>query len=129
MSLASRILGIPGLEVERVDWNTKIDVWAKPNKRPSCLYCGCRHLRIKATEKRTVKHSRQGNRVVMLHLKAPTYHCQACSRYFCHRFTGIWPRLRASGDNHLEVFETHDGGVTQNKLSNTHNIIPAMFER
>ena len=129
MSLASRILGIPGLEVERVDWNTKIDVWAKPNKRPSCLYCGCRHLRIKSTNKRTVKHSRQGNRVVMLHLNAPKYHCQGCGRYFCHRFTGIRPRFQASEGFRLEVFETHDGGVTQRKLSTTHQISPATVER
>ena len=129
MSLASRILGIPGLEVERVDWNTRIDVWAKPNKRPNCLYCGSSQLRIKASQKRTVKHSRQGNRVVMLHLTAPKYHCQQCDRYFNHRFTGIRPRFRASEGYRLEVFEAHDGGVTQRKLSNTHSISPATVER
>ncbi|MFK7891609.1 MAG: transposase, partial [Granulosicoccus sp.] len=129
MSLSSRILGLPGLEVERVDWNQGIDIWAKPIKRPSCLYCGCNHLRIKATYKRTVKHSRQGNRVITLHLKAPKYHCQQCTRYFCHRFTGIRPRFRASEGYRLEVFEAHDGGVTQRKLSLTHRISPATVER
>ena len=129
MSLASRILGIHGLEVERVDWNKGIDVWAKPSKRPSCLYCGADRLRIKATDKRTVKHSRQGNRVVTLHLKAPKYHCQQCARYFRHRFPGIRPRFRASEGYRLEVFEAHDGGVTQRKISRTHRISPATVER
>ena len=132
MSLASRILGIPGLEVERVDWNQGIDVWARPSRRPACLYCSSDHLRIKATDKRTVKHSRQGNRVITLHLKAPKYHCQQCDRYFRHRFTGIRPRFRSSEGYRLEVFEVfeaHDGGVTQRKLSLTHRISPATVER
>ena len=34
MSLAARIVGIPDLEVERVDRQKSIEVWAKPSKRP-----------------------------------------------------------------------------------------------
>ena len=37
MSLASRILGIPGLEVERVDWNKALMFGlSPPNVRPAC---------------------------------------------------------------------------------------------
>ena len=129
MSLASRIVGIAGLKVERVDWNKGIDVWAKPNRRPSCLHCGSDRLRIKATYKRTLKHSRQGNRVVTLHLTTPKYHCQQCDRYFRHRFSGIRPRFRSTEAYRLEVFEAHDGGITQHKLSKTHLISPATVER
>ena len=89
MSLASRIVGIPGLEVERVHRQQGIEIWAKPFHRPLCLYCGGDQLRIKATYQRTIKHSRQGNRVMTLHLKSPKYHCRECGRYFRHRFTGI----------------------------------------
>ena len=62
MSLASRIVGIPGLEVERVHRQKGIEIWAKPFHRPSCLYCGADRIRIKATDKRIVKRSRQGKR-------------------------------------------------------------------
>ena len=129
MSLASRIVGIPDLEVERVDWNQGIDVWAKPAKRPSCLHCGSDQLRIKATYKRTVKHTRQGNQVMTLHIKTPKYHCRDCDRYFRHRFAGIRPRYRASDGYRLEVFEAHHGGVSQAKLSRTHRVSPATVER
>jgi transposase len=86
-------------------------------------------LRIKATHKRTVKHTRQGNQVMTLHLRVPKYHCQSCRRYFRHPFTGIRPRYRASEAYQLEVYEAHDGGVTLRKLSRTHHISAATVER
>jgi hypothetical protein len=46
MFLASRILGIPGLEVERVHRRNGVEIWARPFHRPSCLYCGSDRLRI-----------------------------------------------------------------------------------
>jgi hypothetical protein len=55
-------------------------------------------------------------------------HCHACRRYFRHSFTGI-RRYRASEAYRLEVFEAHDGGVTQRKLSRTHAISAATVER
>jgi len=54
MSLAGSIIGIPGLEVERVDRRETIEAWAKPRFRPACHYCQSRHLRIKATHQRTI---------------------------------------------------------------------------
>jgi hypothetical protein len=60
---------------------------------------------IKATRQRTLKHTRQGNQVMTLHLRAPKYHCRQCGRYFCHRFTGVRPRFRSSEAFRLEVFE------------------------
>jgi len=64
-----------------------------------------------------------------LHLRVPKYYCQPCRRYFRHSFVGIRPRFRASDAYRLEVFEAHDGGVTQRKLSRTHQISPATVER
>jgi len=40
MSFASHTVGIPGVEVERVDRQKGIEVWAKPAYRPACLHCG-----------------------------------------------------------------------------------------
>ncbi len=39
------------------------------------------------------------------------------------------PRYRSTEAFRLEVFEAHDGGVTQRKLSRTHDIGPATVER
>ena len=129
MSHAGMIIGIPGLEIERVKRREGIEVWAKPSWRPSCKHCNSPHLRIKATHSRTVKHTRQGNQVMTLHLRVPKYHCQSCRRYFRHVFAGIRPRYRATEAYRLEVFESHDGGVTLRKLSLTHKVSPATVER
>ena len=129
MSHAVTIIGIPGLQIERVKRSRGIEVWARPYRRPPCKHCQSPDLRIKATHRRTVKHTRQGNQVMTLHLKVPKYHCRACRRYFRHPFTDIRPRYRASETYRLEVFEAHDGGVTLRKLSRTHQISAATVER
>ena len=129
MSLANRIIGIPNVEIEQVNRHDNVEVWAKPTKRPRCYHCQSAGLKIKATHQRTVKHTRIGNQVMTLHLRVPKYYCQRCHRYFRHRFTGIRPRYRASEAYRLEVFEAHDGGVTQAKLSRTHKVSAATVER
>ncbi|RMD65681.1 ISL3 family transposase [Candidatus Parcubacteria bacterium] len=130
MSHARTIIGIPGLEVIRVKSGRSVDVWAKPYRRqPHCKHCQSPELRIKATHKRTVKHTRRGNQVIILHLKVPKYHCKGCGRYFRHVFAGLRPRYRASDTYQMEVYEAHDGGVTQRKLSLTHQISSATVER
>lgn len=129
MSHAGLILGLPELEVERVDRNDAIAVYARPKTRPSCIRCQNPRIRIKATYQRTLKHTRQGNQLITLYLRAPKYHCPRCGRYFRHRFKGVRPRFRASEAFRLEVFETHDGGVTQAKLERTHQISAATTER
>ncbi|MEM1402944.1 MAG: ISL3 family transposase [Pseudomonadota bacterium] len=129
MPHAGLILGLPELEVERVDRNDAITVYAKPRQRPSCIHCQHPKLRIKATYQLTLKHTRQGNQLVTLFLRTPKYHCPNCGRYFRHRFKGVRPRYRASEAFRHEVFETHDGGVTQAKLTRTHGISAATTER
>ena len=129
MSHASQIIGLSELEIERVERHQGIEVWAKPRRRPPCKYCHNDRLRIKATHRRTVKHTRQGNQLMTLHLRVPKYHCPPCGRYFRHDFVGIRPRYRASEAYRLEVFEAHDGGVTQRKLSRSHQISSATVER
>lgn len=64
-----------------------------------------------------------------LKLKVPKYHCKDCDRYFRHEFTGIRHRFRASEAFKLEVFEANHEGVTQHKLSRTHDISRATVER
>ena len=129
MSHAGTIIGISDLEVERVDRNDHVEVYARPTKRPVCIHCGSAGLKIKATNQRTLKHTRQGNQLITLHLRAPKYYCPQCQRYFCHRFKGVRPRYRSSEAFRLEVFEAHDGGVTQRKIAQTHRTSAATVER
>ena len=129
MSPVDSILGLRDLVVQRVERRRDIHVWARPAKRPVCEYCSHDGLRIKATHRRTVKHTRQGNQLMVLHLNVPKYHCTGCNRYFRHRFSGIRPRLRATEAYRLEVFEAHEGGVSQRKLTVTHRIGSATVER
>ena len=129
MSPIDSILGIPGLVVQAVKRAQDMHIWAGPSRRPACVHCGMGEVRIKATYQRTLKHTRQGNQLVVLHLRVPKYHCTGCNRYFRHRFEGIRARLRATETYRLEVFEAHDGGVTQRKLSRTHRIGSATVER
>lgn len=129
MSPIDSILGIHGLVVQAVQRAQDIHVWARPRKRPVCPRCAGKRLRIKATHHRTLKHTRQGNQLMVLHLAVPKYHCTDCNRYFRHQFAGIRPRLRATEAYRPEVFEAHDGGVSQRKLTHTHRIGSATVER
>jgi len=129
MSQADSILGLSDLVVDRVERGRDIPVLARPKSRPTCLHCHHGPVRVKATGERTLKHSRQGNQLMVLRLSAAKYHCPACNPHFHHRFTGIRPRLRATESFRLEVFEAHDGGVSQSKLSLTHGISCATVER
>jgi transposase len=76
-----------------------------------------------------LKHTRQGNQLLTLYLKTPKYYCPDCGRYFNHRYQGIRPRYRSTEAFRLEVFEAHEGGVSQRKLSQTHDSSPATVER
>ena len=58
----------------------------------------------------------------------PKYHCTDCNRYFRQQFPGIRPRRRATEDYRMEVFEAHDGGVSQRKLTRTHQIASATVD-
>lgn len=129
MSPYESILGLSGLWIQRVERHKDIHIWARPTERPACIHCHHPDVRIKATHRRTLKHTRQGNQIMVLHLRVPKYHCSQCNRYFRHRFSGILPRLRATEAYRLEVFEAHEGGVTQRKLSRTHRIGTATVER
>ncbi|CAM5317201.1 ISL3 family transposase [Eoetvoesiella caeni] len=129
MSPVDFILGLKELTIERVERRRDIHVWARPAKRPVCLHCQAASVRIKATHPRTLKHTRQGNQLMVLHLSVPKYHCTDCNRYFRHRFAGIRPRLRSTETYRLEVFEAHEGGVSQRQLTVTHGLGSATVER
>jgi len=51
------------------------------------------------------------------------YHCTGCNRYYRHCYPGIRPRYRATDVYRFEVFEAHEGGVSQRKLALTHQLV------
>src|SRR5690606_28748029 len=94
----------------------------KPKHRPACVYCNETAVRIKATYLRTDKHTRVGDRIMVLHLRVPKYHCKQCNRFFRHRFPGIPQRYSAPEPYRLEVCEEHEGVVSQKRLTTAHRI-------
>ena len=82
MSRLDSILGLPDLSIEEVKRGQHIEVWCKPKNRPACIYCDHDPIRIKSTHHRILKHTRQGNQLMVLHLALPKYHCPECNRYF-----------------------------------------------
>jgi transposase len=129
MSPIDSIPGIEGLVIQRVERAKNIHVWAHTQRLSACIHCPAPLPRIKASYERTLKHSRQGNQLLILHLRVPKYHCTSCNRYFRHRYPGIRARYRATDAYRLEVFEAHEGGVSQSKLSLTHQLGTATVER
>lgn len=129
MSHLDSILGLPDLSIEHVKRGQIVEVWCKPKVRPACIHCQHDTVRIKSTHHRLLKHTRQGNQLMILHLALPKYHCPNCKHYFRHPLRGIRPRLRATESYRLEVFEAHDGGISQRKLTITHKIGSATVER
>lgn len=54
----------------------------KPTSRLICIYCNYSNLCIKATYQRILIHTHQGNRLILLPLRVPKWHCHDCQRYF-----------------------------------------------
>ncbi|HAR43097.1 MAG TPA: ISL3 family transposase [Bdellovibrionales bacterium] len=126
------IIGCPDLHLTDIHWDKGREapvLKAHASQRPCCPRCEFTHVRVKASFNRLLKHSRQGNRIVRVQIRARKFLCLQCGRYFNERFAGILPRKRATETFRLEVFERHEGGVSQRALSQTHELSPATIER
>ena len=123
------IIGIAGIELESVLRTNNINIRAKVTFRPCCIHCGNFRCRIKSTFFRKLKHSRQGTRLMLVHLRSHKYFCPKCERFFNLRVPGVLPRKRATENFRLEVYEKHHGGISQRLLSKTHGIGEATVER
>ena len=123
------IIGLSGIRLESATNEGVIEVWAYASFRPSCIYCECSSTRIKASFTRTLKHTRQGNRLMVLHVRSHKYVCNRCGRYFNLRIPGVLPRRRATESFRMEVYEKHHGGLSQSFLEETHDIGHATVER
>jgi transposase len=123
------IIGLPDLELEDAVAFDTIEVRARTSIRPPCMRCGGSRTRIKASFTRRLKHTRQGNRLMILLVRSHKFLCLLCKRYFNLRISGVLPRKRATEGFRQEVYEKHHGGISQRFLSRTHSISEATVER
>lgn len=129
MPYAKDIIGLRDVEVENVSGSNPVVVEARFVGRTACAHCEAKRYRIKSSFSRELKHTRQGNRLLVVRLKSHKYICLVCRRYFNLRLPGVLPRRRATENFRLEVYEKHHGGVSQRLLSKTHAIGEATVER
>lgn len=123
------IIGLSGIELESACGEDLIEISAKACFRPACIRCGFFRCRIKASFVRVLKHTRQGNRLMVLRIRSHKFYCPRCGKFFNLRIPGVLPRRRATESFRLEVYEKHHGGITQRLLSKTHGIGEATVER
>lgn len=129
MPSLNSIIGLPGIELESAKGEGVIEVKAYACFRPLCIHCGNSRCRIKASFVRTLKHTRQGNRLMLLHIRSHKYLCNRCGKFFNLRIPGVLPRRKSTESFRLEVYEKHHGGISQRLLSKTHHIGHATVER
>ena len=98
-------------------------------ERPSYPHCGNQQVRIKAYQRRDIKHSFWEDRLVLLDLTVPKFHCQGCKRYFMARVPGVLPRKQSTEQFRKDVFNLHQGGLTLSRLSITHQVSCSTVER
>lgn len=95
----------------------------------ACPKCHAKQYRTKASTQRRLKHGIWGQRLVWLKVKIPKLYCRVCSRYFTLQLPGTRPRKRSTEQFRQEVFQLHQGGLTQTQLGLTHAISTATVER
>ena len=129
MPCLNSIIGLAGIELESASGNGPIEVQAHAGFRPACIRCGNFRCCIKSSFIRRLKHTRQGNRLMFLHIRSHKYRCNRCGKYFNLRIPGVLPRRRATESFRQEIYEKHHGGISQSLLSRTHAIGHATVER
>lgn len=125
------ITGIPGVQILDITQGKSFEIRGVATIQPdtSCPYCGSNQIRIKASREREFKHSLYQRRLVKLRVKIPKLLCKGCRRYFVLKLPGILSKKRSTEQFRREVFELHQGGLTQTHLSQTHSISGSTVER
>lgn len=123
------VLGLPELELESIDYHQNIYINASLKTKNDCPSCLSNHVHIKDSFDRKINYSRHGNQNVVIRYRSHKYVCKSCGKYFNHRLSGLLGKNRSCESFRLDVFERHNGGVTQTYLSRTHNICTATVER
>lgn len=123
------VIGLPDLELKSIEYGQKVYANASLRHRPECVYCGHKKLHIKHSFNRSINHSRLGNQILAVRFRSHKYKCLSCGKYFNLKLQGLMPKRQSTESFRLEVFEKHEGGVTQKYLAQTHDISHATVER
>ncbi|MFC1478822.1 ISL3 family transposase, partial [Candidatus Margulisiibacteriota bacterium] len=129
MPLSDSILNLKEYEIEEVEGNNPVRIYARYIGIVNCPYCADGNIRLKDTFVRKLRHESIGNRKTVLHLQSHKYRCQSCNRYFNQRFPGILKYRRSTEGFRREVFEKHREGISQSSLSKNLAIGSATVER
>ena len=123
------VLGLPDLLLESISYHEKIYINAVLKQKPLCPGCACDRVYIKHSFRRQINHFKMGNQVTVVRFTSHKYHCLGCGKYFNQQIQGLRPKRQSTESFRLDVFERHQGGVTQKYLSSTHKISHATVER
>ena len=124
------ILGLPGYQISRIEWESgAVRISARYTGPVSCPWCGGSHLRSKGRYLRSVRHENFGLRPCVLSLEAHKWHCRDCGRHFRQRFDGIQPCQRSSDAFQRSIFVQHLDGINRSRLGRRERIGAATVER
>jgi len=123
------IVGLPEVEVLRIDGVQTVQIHARSLMPVSCPFCGGGRLRKKDKFIRTLRHANFGNRPSYLHLQSHKFRCKDCGRYFNQRFPGIGKGRRSTEPFRRQVFQAHHHGISQKTLGEREQLGSATVER
>lgn len=124
------IIGLKSIAIDQIkecEWLVEIHGHLKGRKK--CPHCGSFRVQSRGVYTRRLKHARQAGRLVELLLTIRKLRCKACKRTGMQRIPHVLPRRRATEPYRQDVFELHQGGLTQKHLSRTHKISGSTVER
>jgi len=127
--MENNILNLPGFAIVSVKNTNPAIIEAKYTQPVQCPHCSDWDLRIKDTFIRKIRHESLGNRKTLLIIKAHKYRCNNCGRYFNQRFPGVLKYKRSTEAFRREIFEKHNSGICQSRLSELAAIGSATVER
>jgi transposase len=126
---AKEILGLPDLNHDSTHYDKKIYLYGSLKQKPPCPRCKNPKVHIKSSFMRELRHFKIGNQLTVVRFMSHKFRCPACNCYFNLKLQGTLPKRRSTENFRLDVFERHQGGVTQKHLAQTHEISHATVER
>lgn len=125
------ILGIRNVKViEKQSYQAGV-TWIvcrlKPTKQ--CPHCGCKSISSKGLVWRKFKHLKMSGMIICLRVRHRKVYCHGCKKYSREQIDQVKPRMRSSEHYRREVFELHQGGLTQIHLARSHKISCATVEK
>lgn len=134
MTLHNPIIGLRNIHVSSFNEckNGQVLYFAKykpRHRKHSCAHCESFKTRSKGWRERSLKHTRTGNKTIIIRLQIRKLFCHSCKRSCHQRIEDVRPRMRSTENYRMEVYEQHLGGVSQTTIAKTHQISPATVER